>query len=90
MGNGKLAGFGRIFEHLFFNGSRYYPHMPREAMDGLDANNRDGRTNNDQTNRELPALERGVVSRGKRRCENRPYGRVFSRTVESVCPFPHP
>lgn len=34
--------------------------------------------------------ERGVVQNEKRQGENRPYGRVFTRVVESIYPYSHP
>jgi zinc protease len=39
---------------------------------------------------EMLERERGVVQNEKRQGENRPYGKVFSRIVESIYPYSHP
>ncbi len=41
-------------------------------------------------NQEMLERERGVVQNEKRQGENRPYGRVFGRIVESIFPYSHP
>jgi zinc protease len=43
-----------------------------------------------QISQEMLERERGVVSNEKRQGENQPYGRVFSRVVESLYPASHP
>lgn len=40
--------------------------------------------------KEMLERERGVVQNEKRQGENQPYGRVFSRVVETVFPYSHP
>ncbi len=40
--------------------------------------------------REMLERERGVVQNEKRQGENQPYGRVFTRIVESIYPHSHP
>ena len=39
---------------------------------------------------EMLERERGVVQNEKRQGENRPYGKVFGRIVESIYPYSHP
>jgi zinc protease len=39
---------------------------------------------------EMLERERGVVQNEKRQRENQPYGRVFTRIVESIYPYSHP
>lgn len=40
--------------------------------------------------KEMLERERGVVQNEKRQGENQPYGRVFSRVVETIFPYSHP